>query len=270
MFAKLLKHEWRATKSVIGLLCVIILISGLMIGGVAHYMMKVEQGIANFDRMPAFAEVMCILLVMAAVVAVAVCCAGSVLYVVYHFYKSRFTDEGYLTFTLPVGCHQLLLSNILNSIVSVFFVILACFAAIGIAVALFLVAFPQNLIWADVSQSMEAVMQQLWDSLVKNAGQFVRFGFSIVVGSVSELVVLMLAVTIGSLAAKKHKLLAAAGVYCGTAMVKSLVYSALAVSATTTQDVNRFLTAPGLLGLVIAIGAYFLMYWLISRKLNLT
>ena len=42
MFAKLLKHEWRATRSIIVLLCVIILISGLTVGGVMHYMLKTE------------------------------------------------------------------------------------------------------------------------------------------------------------------------------------------------------------------------------------
>lgn len=281
MFAKLLKHEWRATKGVIALLCVIILISGLTIGGVAHYMFLMDQDgptvVLNEDEqamyaeptMSGFEEVVCILLMVAGVMAVAICGAASVFVVIWRFYKSRFTDEGYLTFTLPVNNHQLLLSSILNSIFGVLLVILACFAAVAIAFVLVFLAFPQEFLWADVWVSWESARQQLWDSFVKNAREFGLFGFSMMSSALSQLIVLMLAVTVGSLIAKKHKILAAVGVYYGISMVQSLVFSMLALGTTTTGDVDVFLGTPGLMGLVTAVIGYFLMHWLTSRKLNL-
>lgn len=280
MFAKLLKHEWRATRGVIGLLCVIILIAGITIGITAYTMISASQDGATvridgsvvpstMQPLSEFAEVTGVLLIMAGVAAIAVCGAGSVFAVIYRFYKRCFTDEGYLTFTLPVNNHQLLLSSLLNSIFGVLLVVLACFTAIGIAIALFLIAFNYQIIWADVWVAWADAWQQIVDSFWKNIDQFAVVGFSGIFGALSELVLLMLAVTIGALIARKHKILAAVGVYYGIGIVESILFSLLFLKA-TTENVNLFLASPGIMGIFLTIGGYFLMHWLISRKLNLT
>ena len=279
MFAKLLKHEWRATRGVIGLLCVIILIAGLTIGGVMCRILTAdevvmelnENTVASETAMSDMEEVICVLLIIAGVMAVAVCGAGSVFVVVYRFYKRCFTDEGYLTFTLPVNQHQILLSSFLNSVFGVFLVVLACFGAVMLAGGMFLLALnsTQEILWADVWLSWQDVWQQLVDSFRKNIGQFALLGFSGLVSALSELMLLMLAVTIGALVAKKHKILAAVGVYYGIGFVMSFVYSAFAFSTATTQEVNLLLAMPGIVGLALSVGGYFGMHWLITKKLNL-
>ena len=279
MFTKLLKHEWRATRGVIGLLCVIILIAGLTIGGVMCRILTAdevvmelnENTVASETAMSDMEEVICVLLIIAGVMAVAVCGAGSVFVVVYRFYKRCFTDEGYLTFTLPVNQHQILLSSFLNSVFGVFLVVLACFGAVMLAGGMFLLALnsTQEILWADVWLSWQDVWQQLVDSFRKNIGQFALLGFSGLVSALSELMLLMLAVTIGALVAKKHKILAAVGVYYGIGFVMSFVYSAFAFSTATTQEVNLLLAMPGIVGLALAVGGYFGMHWLITKKLNL-
>jgi len=113
------------------------------------------------------------------------------------------------------------------------------------------------------------VFAQLWESFVRNAGQFALVGFSAVFGALSELIVLMLAVTIGAMLAKKHKLLAAVAVYYGITMVQSVLFSMVAISVSTTQDPTPLLASPGVLGIVTALGGYFLMHYLTSKKLNL-
>ena len=277
MFAKLLKHEWRATRGVIGLLCVIILIAGLTIGGVMCRILTAdevvmelnENTVASETAMSDMEEVICVLLIIAGVMAVAVCGAGSVFVVVYRFYKRCFTDEGYLTFTLPVNQHQILLSSFLNSVFGVFLVVLACFGAVMLAGGMFLLALnsTQEILWADVWLSWQDVWQQLADSFRKNIGQFALLGFSGLVSALSELMLLMLAVTIGALVAKKHKILAAVGVYYGIGMVQSFAYSMIVFS---TGNVNLLLALPGLMSLSLALAGYFLMYRLTSKKLNLT
>ena len=279
MFAKLLKHEWRATRGIIGLLCVIILVSGLTIGGVMNYMIGVEsagevvvmdEASATFEPMSDLAEVVCVLLVVAGIMAIAVCGAGSVFFVIYRFYKRHFTDEGYLTYTLPVTNHQLLLSSYLNSVIGVLLVMLACFAAVCIAVALVLLAFPENIIWADVMVSLKEAWAQILESLRQNAGEFALAAFSAIVSAASELMVLMLAVTIGALIAKKHKVLAAVAVYYGISMVQSFIYATTTVSTNVvTENVTWFLGTPGVLSLAVGIGGYFLMHYLTNKKLNL-
>lgn len=280
MFAKLLKHEWRATRSVISLLCVIILIAGLTIGAVTNHIVRAEDAVVVFDESTAssesalsdWEEVICVLLVMAGVMAVAICGASSVFAVIYRFYKRCFTDEGYLTFTLPVNNHQILLSSILNSIFGVLLVMLACFAAVAIAFGLFLIASNHQIIWADVWAAWDDVWQQLWQSFLKYSDQLALVGFSAVAGALGELMVLMLSVTIGALLARKHKLLAAVGVYFGIGMVQSVLMASIGlnVSAITREDVTTVLVSPGIMGLVLAVGSYFLMHYLTGKKLNLT
>ena len=277
MFAKLLKHEWRATRGVIGLLCVIILIAGLTIGGVMCRILTAdevvmelnENTVASETAMSDMEEVICVLLIIAGVMAVAVCGAGSVFVVVYRFYKRCFTDEGYLTFTLPVNQHQILLSSFLNSVFGVFLVVLACFGAVMLAGGMFLLALnsTQEILWADVWLSWQDVWQQLVDSFRKNIGQFALLGFSGIVGAFADMILLMLSVTIGALIAKKHKILAAVGVYYGIGMVQSFAYSMIVFS---TGNVNLPLALPGLMSLSLALAGYFLMYRLTSKKLNLT
>lgn len=274
MFAKLLKHEWRATRSIIGLLCVIVLIAGLTIGGVMNYMVRLSTGeniivLSEAVPMSDVAEVLCVLLLVAAMIAIAVCCAGSVFFVIYRFYKSRFTDEGYLTFTLPVTHHQLLLSSIVNSILGIMAVLLAAFAAAAIVVALFLIALPQEIIWADVVVSVSQVWDSILNALEGHGGRIALSIGSGIATAFGELIVLMLAVTIGALIAKKHKIIAAVAVYYGIGMVQSFAYSIFTMTAATSEDVTMLLGAPGLMGILIAVGGYFLMHYLTSRKLNL-
>ena len=281
MFTKLLKHEWQATRGIIGLLCVIILIAGITIGITMYTMISASQDgatvaidgtivLETLQPISEFAEVAGVLLIMAGVGAVAICTAGSLFFLIYRFYKRCFTDEGYLTFTLPVTNHQILLSSLLNTIVGELLVILSCVVAVAIAFFLFLIAANYQVNWADLWVQWSDAWQQIVESFWKNADQFALVGFSGIVGAISELILLMTAVTIGALIARKHKILAAVGVYYGIGLVKSFVYTMFAVGATTTQDVNTLLATPGLMGAVLAVGGYFGMHYLISRKLNLT
>lgn len=283
MFTKLLKHEWRATRGVIGLLCIIILISGLTIGCVTHYMVKTsnandmimiseeEDADSEEASMSDMAEITCALLIMVAVMAAAVCCAGSVVFVIWRFYESRFSNEGYLTFTLPVNNHQLLLSSILNSIFCVLIVMVAAAAAVMIAFALCLSAFPMQLIWADVAVSFENAMRQLWKSFVENWEVLASLGLSGILSALSQLIMIMLSVTVGAIIARKHKILAAVAVYYGIGIIRSFI-SAFGIIMTTavTKNVMQVFSLYNVTSLTIIVGGYFLMYYLIDRKLNLT
>ena len=82
-------------------------------------------------------------------------------------------------------------------------------------------------------------------------------------------IILISGLTIGALIAKKHKILAAVGVYYGISMVQSFIYSLIAIKTTTAEGVDMFLASPGVMGLITAVCGYFLMHYLTSKKLNL-
>lgn len=281
MFTKLLKHEWQATKGVLALLCIIILIAGITIGGTMHIMVSASRDGATIridgtpvpetlKPMSEFAEVMCVLLIMAGVGAVAICSAGSLFFLIYRFYRRCFTDEGYLTFTLPVTTHQILLSSLLVTILGELIMLVAVSLAVGIAALLFLGAFPENLIWADVSVGLKEAFSQMWTSLVEHMDVLASMTATGIIGALSELIILMLAVTIGAMIAKKHKVLAAVGVYYGISIAQSFVLTFANLTVVSRENVLWFFSATSVTSLVIAIGGYFLMHYLTDKKLNLT
>ena len=279
MFAKLLKHEWRATKSVIALLCVIILLSGLTVGlsmrslaladGNEVVVSSSEMYVTGEDEMQIL-EVLCVILATAGMFAIGFCCVGAVFVFLSRFYKRCFTDEGYLTFTLPVTSHQILLSGIMNTVLGMLVVMVAAVVGVGIIFGLFMTAIPQEILWADVWVSLKDVMTQILESLHKNAGEFIMLGLSGIFGAFACLMELMLAVTIGALIAKKHKIIATVAVYYGINLVLGMVSSFLAMTAVFSQDLSWLLGSTAMVSCVAAVGGYILMHWLISRKLNLT
>ena len=269
MFTKLLKHEWRATRGMLGTLCLVCLGASLLGGGTMRYLIGATFQEAQHDAI----VVLNVLAMVAAMIVVAVAGVAGLFLYIGRFYKSRFTDEGYLTFTLPVNTHQNLLSSMINSaigMVIVFFVICAAlvlwlmigFSGIPDSYKTVWEKFPE--LWAGLKHAWSTIpWKYVW-----------MFLLNIVTGSVCELVVLMLSVTIGSIIAKKHKILAAVGVYYGINVLISMTCSAtLAVQAFSSSEgaqmVFRVFTSSAVMTAGVAIAGYFLMYWLVDRKLNL-
>lgn len=258
MFAKLLKQEWRSSRKVIGLLCAVILISGAIIGTMALVMTKWEH-LGDSD----VAATLALLLVMACVIAVALSCAASVVYVLCRFYRSRFTEEGYLTYTLPVGNHSLMLSSILMSGAEILLVLAAAGAAVMLAFGIFALALPWQEVgpdtWNALRQSARCVFQSIGDD-PGFVGQAILFA---VLMGLSQLIELMLAVTIGGMAARKHPILMAVLAYYGLEFIRLVVM----ISGVAQ---NTFLAATNTVSLIVMTGGYFLIYWLTSKKLNLS
>lgn len=274
MFAKLLKHEWRATRGMLGILCLIALGASLL-GGVTMCYLTYAGTHVNVGNDTL--EIISVLFMMAAMIAMAIVGVAAVVLYLGRFYKSRFTDEGYLTFTLPVSTHQNLLASLVNTVIGtvlITLVICAC-GALWLAIAFAGVKDFYQSLW----QNFPELWERGWQSLRELLGQIpgsipVRMVLSAVIGGVSSLVMLMLAVTVGSIAAKKHKILAAVGVYYGIQVLISLV-SAFTLAAVETVGTGTLAMLGDLLNrgvvisLVLGVGGYFLMYWLVDRKLNL-
>ena len=129
MFGKLLKAEWRSSRRTVGILCAVILIAGLLAGLMGAWMLRLS---VSDKPVPDLLQVSFVLLVMAAVITVPMACVASVFYALYRFYRSRFTEEGYLTYTLPVNNHQLMLSSILASVLEILLVLLAAALAVAL------------------------------------------------------------------------------------------------------------------------------------------
>ena len=269
MFTKLLKHEWRATRGMLGTLCLVCLGASVLGGGTMRYLVQVS---AQDTHQNVFV-VLNVLAMVAAIIAVAVIGVAALFLFIGRFYKSRFTDEGYLTFTLPVTTHQNLLSSLANTAIGmvIIFVVICVSLMLWLMIGLpgmgeFLKEFGKNL------PELWDALKRVWSTIPWN--YFWMFLLNILTGSACELVVLMLSVTIGSILAKKHKILAAVGAYYAIHVAISMVTSAmLAMQAFSGSDDTsmflRFYNGTAVLMAVISVAGYFLMYFLVDRKLNL-
>ncbi len=264
MFGKLMKAEWRASRRVIGALCAVVLISGALLGLLGSLLLR--EGTGSW-RLPDFVNVLFSLLSMTAVLAVTLSLAASVFYALWRYYRSRFTEEGYLTYTLPVNNHQLMLSSILASVLEILLVGLATVAAMAMAFGIFAAGLP----WNEVDSTSWGLLWSRWgellDSLRPVASDVLLVLLNMVLMGLATLLTLMLAVTIGATAAKKHPILLAIAVYYGLSLVRMAAYlSTIDACGLSSNAAFASLAAANVVTILIA---YFWMYYLTSRRLNL-
>lgn len=263
MFGKLMKAEWRASRRVIGALCAVVLISGALLGLLGNLLLR--EGTGSW-RLPDFVNVLFSLLSVAAMLAVTLSLAASVFYTLWRYYRSRFTEEGYLTYTLPVNNHQLMLSSILASVLEILLVGLATVAAMAMAFGIFAAGLP----WNEVDSTSWGLLWSRWgellDSLRPVASDVLLVLLNMVLMGLAALLTLMLAVTIGATAAKKHPILLAIAVYYGLSLVRM---AACLNAADACASSGAALAALAGVNAAATLIAYFWMYYLTSRRLNL-
>lgn len=274
MFAKLLKHEWRSTREMLGILCLISLGASLLGGLTMCYLFYVSSHDGGGNGA---LKILSVLFMIAAMIALAVVGVAAVVVYMGRFYKSRFTDEGYLTFTLPVNTHQNLLASLANTAVGMVLITLViCLSGcLWMVIAFAGVEGFYPTVW----ERFPELWEKFWSLVQTHAGEIpwgvvARGMLSVLTGAINSLVMLMLAVTVGSLIAKKHKILAAVAVFYGIHVLISIATAFLmsanvALSGGALAAASGFFGRTALLMTALSLGGYFLMYWLVDRKLNL-
>lgn len=279
MFSKLLKHEWKANAGLLGVLsaCAVGagLLGGFVLKGIIYMNQRLEQqDIAAFGVSGLTSALIFIFVALIAY-------AFAVQFItLFRFYKNKFTDEGYLTFTLPVSSEQIFLSSFLN--ILAWLVISALVLIVALSMIFFIGVADQL---KEFFQEMEYVFGSLSgveDTLSGEPGYrmySVLSVISVLVAPVYSIVLLMTSITIGSVVAKKHKILATIGMYYCINFAVSTVESILTVvptilvAASFTENpfyyMNAAMMVPLLMQIGLSIGGYFLSTHLMKRKLNL-
>ena len=266
MFGKLIKAEWRASRRVVGILCLAVLLAGLVLGGIGCSLFLGET--YNW-HMHETVELLLALLTAAAMMTMAIAWAASVFYALWRFYKSRFTEEGYLTFTLPVNGHQLMLSSILASILEILAVLLATAVACVLGLGISALGIPWNEAPADFWPRLWEQLGELWLEFVPYGGAVAEAALAMFLTALSRLIMLMLAVTIGGMAAKKYPILMAILVYYGISLVWTIIEVTVLVGNGALNRTFSVMGTMDILSAVTIVGGYFIMYFLTTRKLNL-
>ena len=200
------------------------------------------------------------------------------------FYKNFYTDEGYLTFTLPVKRSKLLLSKTLNSII--WFALHT--ALILVCVVIFLGLGIGSSMGTPPLKTVGISIGWLWD---KVGWWLIVYAFEaillLVALSAFTTCLIQLCITIGAIVAKKQKVLAAVGIYYLVNTVLSTVGSVFLVVFLTglfegftvllgdlsalaaNAAIALVLLIAILASLLVVLIVYFMTLGRIERKLNL-
>ena len=198
------------------------------------------------------------------------------------FYRNFFTDEGYLTFTLPVKRETLLNSKVLAG-----FIAMAAAAAVCALNLSIIFAIPQYEVFrsGEFFSGIKEGLREIPDHVV---GPMLIMGIEMLVLAALVLLLSVLflycCITFGSMLVKKGKLFASIGMYYG---IGSSIISAMQLililsvgSITVWMEPISEWQAPTIVTLILLGGILFLAalcalvyaftHWMLGRKLNLS
>lgn len=278
MLGKLLKYDFKATGKLFGILSVIVLCT-TAVGCGALTMMISYDGFSANNPVELIFSISISMLFFFSVLAIFAYALAVMVLVIHRFYNSMFTDQGYLTFTLPVSSHTLLLSKTISSAVTML-------GSVIVAV-LCIVGFVMTSIYAVSDANLPQLIWEAFREWLNIFGINVIATTStaivlLIVRQISAILTIFLAFTIGAVVVKKHKVLAGIGFYFAISCGKSIIQSIVSVEIMYFSDAeNSLISSSGnwlmfdqwmqiLFSAALAVAAYFITHHLIKNKLNLS
>ena len=283
MFSKLLKHEWKANWGLMSVLALAVI--GVALVGTIALRVLVNYGdmISESDSVLVLLLFPLGMLVFVSFLALMIYAVAVSFVLIFRFYKNKFTDEGYLTFTLPVKTNQIFLSSALNMLI--WMVISVVLVAVLAVVMILCGTATDGIINMDIINGFKE-MDFIWQELSLIYGEIMGEGFGVLsvitmlVSPIYSVVLSMTCITLGAVVAKKHKILAAIGISYGASMILSIISSVVTSvpsllfigdTSMESSDLYFTLTMVGqlLIYLGVIVGGYFLSTHLMKHKLNL-
>ncbi|MBQ7500038.1 MAG: hypothetical protein IJT91_04000 [Clostridia bacterium] len=155
----------------------------------------------------------------------------SVVFIIKRYYDNFFTDEGYLTFTLPLKTSTLLGSKLISAVIA----FLAVIIFMGVCMFIFILFgfSTHGLIDKEVLESIGNVLRSLFSE--ETALTVIILIFTALTQMIFNIAFFLLCITIGSIITRKHKILAAVALYYGISFFLGTVVGIL---------VNSFILTP--------------------------
>lgn len=199
--------------------------------------------------------------------------------IVTRFYKNMFSSEGYLTHTLPVTATQHILVKFITATIFDFFTLLSLIIAGVIAI--------MGDVLTEIIKAAKYLLNMAFE-YVGTHGIFyiIEFVLLVIVASISAVLLLYTCITVGQLF-NKNRIFAAVGVYFGYYLVTEAIQTTIMVAGTALYDtlniqklvdiiaknplpaVHWIAAAIIVLGIVFSLAYFFIIRFIIKRKLNL-
>ena len=287
MLGKLLKYEWRGLRLPFLIMLVVLAATTTLTCGVIFTINpKFDETIVGYSLM---ALVLSIFLYYFGIIG---CSLGTSLIVVIRFYKTCYTDQGYLTHTLPVSSKQLLNMKILAAIVTNLLMILAIVTSIFIIVQVGL-----HHVFSFVPDYMEYTYDQFYREFIEVFSNSFRdfedelgisfglyFAYLIVYGIISLIDIIIIVfgcVSLGQLFTK-HRIVGAIAAYfivqfilqilgyftaipMYSRMLRGAYHDDITVFGVMSPTMNMTL----FIVIIMAVIMYFINLHMMTKKLNL-
>lgn len=288
MLKKLMKHDFRALSRTLFPLQIGILGGGLVATLLTALTIRLGQNSANTGGSALLRQlIMGVSATASVLIGVAIMASALVtlLLICYHFYRSFLANEGYLTFTLPVSTSKLIWSKLLTGMLWTLIN--------GVVIMVTLLVFSVFGTTTDSFANMEVLhaFRLFFTEVLPQAAAYINvplMAVEVVVIGVLALAAQMLqiyfAIVVGGQVAKKHRILAAIGMYLlinmGVGIISTSFMSLVAfgegvasMALETVQEVSRFMTSVfgwyGVLFAGLAVLFFFLIRSIFKKNLNL-
>lgn len=278
MLKKLLRYDLKSVFKYWWIAAIVSL--GLSVaGGFCISVMTAEKDV------PSLIAVLMVLTLIFSIIGIVAFSIISYILVYVRFYKNFFTDEGYLTFTLPVKRSQLLNSKLIASVLTMF-----CTATVIIADIILMFAIGAgesfyNELLKPMSQSFSELFSTFTASdIVYMWLDIILFLILMLLSSVFSTLFLFACITFASVITKKAKVITAIGIYyVANGFISGFVqilymFGISAVGNWLTaipQNMQDPIVTVMLLGVILFVALiclllYTLEYFMLDRKLNLS
>ena len=254
MFKKLLKHDFKAIyKNALPLSIAALACS--VIGGISINILNHSSNIHSvFKAMLGLSSLLSALVIVAAIL-------GFQILIYAHFYKNLFTDEGYLTFTLPVKRFSILLSKTLNALIwttisgvvaVVLVLICMIFAGETVGVVELFKSFAKIF-------AFRSFLEGFWIMVYILEGILICMAISAM-----QINLIQFCIAFGSTLAKKHKVLASFGIYYVVNAATSFAFQIFVIlNVNPITEMFSFLSRNNPYMLLVAIALFLLLIFII-------
>lgn len=274
MFGKLLKHDLRALFKHWWIGAVISFAISVL-GGVCLQIVDVDytehESLTQLGALGLFFSVVAIMMLPVFTEVLAII----------RYYKNFFSDEGYLTFTLPVKKTSLLDSKLAATFI--FTVGAALMTVINFS-TLLAVGVPEHFFDSMILEYLWKVIKAVYGKLGFYGVPYTILGLLTVIALVLiSILFVFVCITVASAIAKKHKVIAAIGIYYGANICLSLAAQIMSFGGVPTVltriseleaaqvKLAGLFVMTGVLGIMMLVfsGLYLLLVYLLDKRLNL-
>ena len=277
MLRKLLKYDIRAIFKYWW----IIALTSVGISFVGGISLKIITNEINSTATSAWINILAFLGMFVCIIGLSGFLIATEIFIYVRVYQNLFSDEGYLTFTLPVKRRDVLNSKLISGVL-MNLVTLILLAFDILVVALIGVG----------GESVSLFFKSLW-MFVSNTADLLRilslvYAIEIILlvlcAAVASFLITFICITIASVVAKKHKIFAAIGFYYAAGVVISfvsqfgMIFGSVCLAGIFSAIPEK--TVPAVLSLIIlalvafagalTTALYSLEHYLLDKKLNLS